>query len=77
MNDLKRQEIKDLVVSLWDNYEDKTELAKHIENGYIFGEYASNEQYNIDDITAIIAEVNLEKNPPIIEEPVVEEPIVE
>jgi len=41
MNDLKRQEIKELIISLWDSYEDKTELAKHIENGYIFGEYAN------------------------------------
>lgn len=77
MNDLKRQEIKDLIISLWDSYEDKTELAKHIENGYIFGEYANNEHYMIDSLTAIIAEVYLEKNPPPVVEPIIEEPIVE
>lgn len=77
MNDLKRQEIKDLIISLWDSYEDKAEMAKHIENGYIFGEYANNEHYKIDDLTAIIAEVYLEKNPlPVVEEVIVE-PIVE
>lgn len=75
MNDLKRQEIKNLIISLWDNYEDKTELAKNVENGYIFGEYGENEHYRIDDIVAIIAEVNLEKNP--LPEPIIEEPIVE
>lgn len=77
MNDLKRQEIKELVISLWDSYEDKTELAKEIERGYIFKPYGENEHYLIDDIVAIIAEVNLEKNPLPEPEPIIEEPIVE
>ncbi len=77
MNDLKRQEIKDLIISLWDSYEDKTELAKEIERGYIFKPYGENEHYMIDSLVALIKEVDLEKNPPPIIEPIIEEPIVE
>lgn len=67
MNEEKRLEIKNLTISLWEDYTEKSELAKHIESGYIFGEYADNEHYKIDDIVGIIAEVELEKNP-IVEE---------
>jgi len=68
MEELKKLEIKNLLLSLWDS-KDKAELCQDIMNGYIFGGYASNEHYNIDDITAIYDEIYLEKNPlPVMEE---------
>ena len=55
MNELKRQEIKNVVRSLWDNYDDKLQLAKVIITLYI---ESSNEHYNIDDIYySIIPEI--------------------
>lgn len=73
MNEQKQIEIKDLIYTLWDSYEDKSQMAKDIEYGYIFGLYANNEHYSIDEITRLIKEVDLEKNPPA---PIVEEPVV-
>jgi len=71
MNEQKQIEIKALINQLWDTYKDKAEMAKHIENGYIFGDYADNEHYSIDEITNLIKEVDLEKNPlpEVVEEP--------
>lgn len=64
MDELKKAQIKDILLKEWDNYPNKTELAKMVEEGFIFGKYASNEHYNIDAIVAIVDEIELEKNPP-------------
>jgi hypothetical protein len=78
MNEQKQIQIKEKINFLWEDYEDKVALAKHIEYAYIFGDYADNEHYSIDEITNLIKEVDLEKNPlpePEIVEVVVEEPL--
>jgi hypothetical protein len=76
MNDEKRQEIKDLIDSRWE--EEKLVLCNDIMEGYIFGKYADHEHYMIDEIIGIWDEIYLEKNPlPVVEEEVVEEPIEE
>jgi hypothetical protein len=62
MTEEKRQEIKNLIDSRFE--EDKTTLCRDIEQGYIFGTYAENEHYNIDEIVAIYNEVESEQNPP-------------
>ena len=71
----KRQEIKNLIDSRFE--EEKTTLCRDIEQGYIFGTYADNEHYNIDEIVDIWNEVYLEKNPIPEPEPVEEEVIEE
>ncbi len=68
MNEEKKVEILAIINSEWDKYSDKAEMAKEIEHAYIFGPLGENEHYNIDDISALIKEVSLEKNPVIIEE---------
>ena len=68
MTEEKRQEIKNLIDSRFE--EDKTTLCRDIEQGYIFGTYADNEHYNIDEIVSIWNEVYLEKNPIPEPEPV-------
>jgi len=68
MTEAKRLEIKSLIESRFE--EDKTTLCRDIEQGYIFGTYADNEHYNIDDIVSIWNEVYLEKNPIPEPEPV-------
>lgn len=74
----KKVEILAFINAEWNNYEDKNEMAKEIEHSYIFGPLGQNEHYLIDDIMALIDEVELQKNPlPIIEEVVAEEPALE
>jgi len=75
MTEEKRQEIKNLIDSRFE--EDKTTLCRDIEQGYIFGTYADNEHYNIDEIVSIWNEVYLEKNPIPEPEPVEAEVIEE
>jgi len=75
MDESKKLEIKNIIDSRWE--EDKVELCKDIELGYIFGKYAHNEHYSIDEIVNIWDEIYLEKNPlPIIEEVPVIEPVI-
>lgn len=69
MNEQKQIEIKDLIYTLWDSYEDKVQMAKDIEYGYIFGTYGNSEHYTIDSINDLVNEVYLEKNPPAQVEP--------
>lgn len=78
MNEQKQIEIKALIYELWDSYEDKVEMSKDIEHGYIFGEYGNSEHYSIDSISDLIKEVYLEKNP-LPEPEVIEEtlPLIE
>lgn len=59
----KPAEIKDVLLAEWDKYDTTLELATAVMNGYIFGKYASNEHYQIDDIVALAKEIELEKNP--------------
>lgn len=69
MNENKKIEILAIINRDWDNYENKIDLAKEIENGYIFGPLGENEHYTISEIMELIKEVELEKNPlPVIEE---------
>lgn len=69
MEESKKVEILAFINAEWDNYEDKSEMAKDIEHSYIFGPLGNSEHYKIDDITNLIKEVELEKNPlPIVEE---------
>jgi len=75
MTEEKRQEIKNLIDSRFE--EDKTTLCRDIEQGYIFGTYADNEHYNIDEIVDIWNELYLEKNPIPEPDPVEEEVIEE
>ena len=75
----KRIEIKGKVEAMWDDYEVKSHIAKQLEHDYIFGEIASNEHYKIDEIMAIVKEVDLEKNPlpVVVVESEEEEPVIE
>lgn len=59
----------------WDEYYTASEMAKDIEHRYIFGPDGQNIHLKIDDIMALIKEVELEKNP--LPEPEAIEPIVE
>lgn len=74
----KKVEIIATINANWDEFYTASELAHFIEQGYIFGPLGESEHFKIDDIMALINEVELEKNPlPIIEETPVVEPIVE
>jgi hypothetical protein len=64
MSDEKKLQIKEIMLKEWDNYTNKIDLAKMVEEGFIFGKYAQNEHYNIDELVAITTEIELEKNPP-------------
>jgi len=75
MEQAKHDEIKALIDSRWS--EDKTALCQDIMSGYIFGTYASNEHYTIDEIISIWDELFLDKNPLPEPEPIVEEPVLE
>ena len=75
MEDTKKQEIKDIINERYD--EEKVSLCKDIMEGFIFGTYATNEHYSIDEISAIYDEVYLEKNPLPEPEPILEEQVVE
>ena len=68
MEELKKLQIKEIMLKEWDSYPNKTELCKMIEEGFIFGKYAQNEHFNIDELVAIADEIELEKNPPKSEE---------
>lgn len=75
MEENKKLEIKNLIDSRFE--EDKYELCRNIEQGYIYGEYSNNEHYLLTNILSIWDELYLEKNPvPIVEE-TVEEPLEE
>jgi len=68
MEESKKLQIKEIMLAEWDNYPNKTELCKMIEEGFVFGKYAQNEHFNIDELVAIADEIELEKNPPKSEE---------
>lgn len=71
--------IKVVINNKWDAFYTAQELADHVEHGFIFGDYGSNEHYSKDFILQLINEVDLEKNPPldpIVEVPILEEPVV-
>ena len=60
----------------WDEYYTASEMAKAIEHQYIFGPDGQNIHLKIDDIMALIKEVDLEKNP-IPEPDLVQEEVIE
>jgi len=72
ISDEKKIEIKLAIEQHWNDFYTATELANYVDLGYIFGLFGYNEHYMIDDIMMLIQEVQLEKNPPVIE-PVIEE----
>lgn len=72
----KKVELLATINANWDVFETKAELAKFIEEGFIFGTFAKNLHFKIDDIMKLIDEVDLEKNPLPIPEPI-PEPIIE
>lgn len=59
----KKVELIATINANWDEFYTKEELARFIEAGYIFGPLGENEHFKIDDIIALINEVDLEKNP--------------
>lgn len=63
MTENKKVEILAFINVEWDNYPDKSEMAKEIEHSYIFGPLGHSEHYSIDEIISLINEVELEKNP--------------
>jgi hypothetical protein len=77
MEAIKHTEIKTEVEKLHGTMPN-IDIAKKLEHEYIFGPLGKSEHYSIDELLAIVNEVELEKNPPIVvEEPAIEEPIVE
>ena len=76
MDENKKLEIKNILDSRFN--ESKQELCNDVMLGFIFGTYANNEHYSIDEIINIYNELYLEKNPlPVVEEVVEEEVINE
>jgi len=73
MSDEKKLQIKEIMLAEWDNYPNKTELCKMVEEGFIFGKYSNNEHFSIDELVAIADEIELEKNPPTPTEEIVSE----
>ena len=63
-SEAKIAEIKEVINDHWDDFYTKAELARDVCNGYIFGKYATQEHFNIDEIEKYVDEVDLEKNPP-------------
>ena len=73
-------EILAFINANWDEYYTASEMAKDIEHNFIFGPDGQNIHLKIDDIMALIKEVELEKNPlpePEVVEPIIEEVIAE
>lgn len=64
MTEEKKLQIKEILLNEWDNYQFKNELAAMVVDGFIFGKYAENEHHSIDEVWAIVQEIELEKNPP-------------
>jgi len=63
MTEDKKIEMLAIINREWDKYEDKMSLARDLEEQYIFGPLGENEHYLINDIVALVKEVELEKNP--------------
>lgn len=63
MTEEKKVEIIAFINANWEEFYTKTEMAKYIENAYIFGPLGTDEHLNVDDIIALIDIVDLEKNP--------------
>lgn len=57
MDENKILEIKNIAIEKINNSENIADIARDIEQGFIFGKYANNEHYNIDDIVRIVNEV--------------------
>lgn len=64
MDENKKIKVKEILLAEWEKYSDKNELADVVMKGFIFGTYGQDEHYLIDEFKAIIAEIELEKNPP-------------
>jgi hypothetical protein len=70
----KKAEILAFINANWEEFYTQSEMARYIENAYIFGPLGENEHFKIDDIMDLIQVVYLEKNPvPEVEEPELEE----
>ena len=64
MTDEKKLQIKGIMLTEWDNYTSKIDLCRMIEEGFIFGKYANNEHFLLEELMIIADEIELEKNPP-------------
>ena len=60
MDEMKKNEVTQKIKDEWKNTkkEKKIVLAKDLHDGYIFGEYANNEHYNIDEFVAVTKSKN-------------------
>lgn len=65
MDEATKEKATKIILAEWDNFKDKTELANKVMLGFIFGDYAKSEHYNIDEYWMIIQEI---ENPPKEEE---------
>ena len=63
--------VKETIVQNWESFYTKEDLIDDIEQGYIFGKYASNEHYQRQWIASLIDQVETEKTvdyvPPVVE----------
>jgi len=65
--------VKETIVQNWESFYTKEDLIDDIEQGYIFGKYASNEHYQRQWIASLVDEVEVELAPDYVAP--VEEPI--
>ena len=75
-------DIKTLIEEQWEKWETKDELTQCVVDAFKFGlgktdfdKESPNRHYYYSDVLNLVNEVDLEKNPPIVEGIVVEEPI--
>ena len=69
MDELKKSEVKDKIKTNWKG-SDKTKkikVAKDLHDGYIFGKYANNEHYNIDEFTELTNDKDSEETAIFVE----------
>lgn len=60
MNEETRTKVKQAIISRWDEFELKGELANAIMDGFIFGQYDNNNHIMIDEIWDVVQEVESE-----------------
>ena len=58
-----KEDMKKHIEEEWDNYDTKESLATAIMEGYIFGKYAKNEHYQLEDIRKLVDEAYAAKQP--------------
>jgi len=61
------ENIRKIALEHWEEFEYKPELAKFIQEGLVFGEFATDDHMNIDDIWSVVQQIIIEKQPAIEE----------